>query len=61
LYESCEIFTSTRWEKAASRSCVRTWAKAGDSMRSEVSSIRRRREAVVVGDVDSDDEVMPDS
>ena len=35
--------------------------KAGESIMSDVSSMRRRREDVVVGEVDCEDDVMPDS
>jgi hypothetical protein len=52
--------TSIRWEKAASRRRVRTWVKAGESMRSEVSSMRWRREEVVVGE-GGGEVVIPDS
>ena len=52
---------SMRWEKAVSRSRVRTDVKAGESMMSLVSSMRRRREDVVVGEVDCEEDVMPDS
>ncbi len=40
-------FWSTRMEKLASRSLVRTCVKGGESIRSEVSSRRRRRGLVV--------------
>jgi len=46
-------FWSVRWEKVVSRRRVRTWVKGGESMRSDVSSRRRRRgageEGVVAG------------
>lgn len=60
------VLTSMRVEKAASRSLVRTWVKGGESIRSEVSSRRRRRGVgvgllggvVAVGGGEAD---MPDS
>src|SRR5690242_13021086 len=50
-----------RCEKAASNRRVSTEVKAGESMISLVSSMRRRREAVVVGEVDCEEDVIPDS
>lgn len=41
---------STRWEKVASRVWVRTAVKWGESIRSAVSSRRRRRGAGEEGD-----------
>lgn len=60
LYAREAILVSTRRLKAESRSRVRTWLKGGESMRSDVSSMRRRRE----GDVrpgSSRGPVMPDA
>ena len=54
MYASWLIFVSIRWEKAASRSRVRTWVKEGESIKSEVSSMRRRSEVVVVGEVEAE-------
>jgi hypothetical protein len=53
--------TSIRWLNDASRSRVRTDVKAGESMMSLVSSMRRRSEVVVVGEGDEEEDVMPDS
>ena len=46
--------SSMRWEKETSRSRVRMWEKAGESIRSDVSFKRRRRAWCEDGDGERD-------
>ncbi len=54
LYASRRSRVSASWENVASSRSVRTWVNMGESMRSDVSSRRRRSAGDVVAGVDGD-------